>query len=122
MSVEQKIVSISMHCCLCMCRYSLWEYNIKYTYIAMMLHNTVISHASKTGIMMFGEKDSEVADVISILRGCGVEHEVFSGAEANRRYSRQFNLPPNFRCVLEKDGGILRANKCVAALQVSHCR
>ena len=70
---------------------------------------------------MFGEEDTEVAEAISSLRSCGVEHEVFSGAEANRRYPQQLRLPPDFRCVMEKDGGILCADKCWAALQVTAC-
>ena len=48
----------------------------------------------------------------------GIEHEVFSGSEANRRYPDQLTLPRDYKCVFEKDGGILLASKAVGAMQV----
>ena len=42
---------------------------------------------------------------------------VFYG-QANKRYPHQLILPPHYECILEEDGGILLASKCVAAMQV----
>ena len=39
--------------------------------------------------------------------------------QANRRYSHQLNLPLHYQCVLDEDGGVLLASKCLAAFQVS---
>ena len=69
---------------------------------------------------MFGPNDSPVVRTHKqSLRQCNVPHEVFAGSEANRRYPDQLKLPDSYACVFERDGGILRANKAVAALQVS---
>ena len=39
--------------------------------------------------------------------------------QANRRYPHQLNLPLHYQCVLDEDGGVLLASKCLAAFQVS---
>ena len=39
--------------------------------------------------------------------------------QANWRYPHQLNLPLHYQCVLDEDGGVLLASKCVAAFQVS---
>ncbi len=41
-----------------------------------------------------------------------------AGAEANRRYPGTLKLPSHYKCVFESVGGILHANRAVAALQV----
>ena len=41
--------------------------------------------------------------------------------QANKRYPHQLLLPSNYECILEEDGGILLASKCVATLQVGIC-
>ena len=70
---------------------------------------------------MFGPKDSKkVNSVAASLSTHGVDHQVFSGSEANSRYPQQLNLPENYKCVFEKDGGILRASKAVATMQARH--
>ena len=75
---------------------------------------------SRTGILVFGPEGSEkVNSVAASLSTHGVDHQVFSGSEANSRYPQQLNLPENYQCVFEVDGGILRASKAVAALQVA---
>ena len=66
---------------------------------------------------MFGETDN-IQAYIDSMKGCGVPYEAFSGKEANRRYPHQLKLPDNYSCVFEDDGGILRANRALAALQV----
>ena len=38
--------------------------------------------------------------------------------KANRRYPNQLQLPSNYECVFEEDGGILFASRCLAAFQV----
>ena len=45
-------------------------------------------------------------------------YDIFSGEEANRRYP-QLTLPAKYECVYDKDGGILLADKALAAFQVS---
>ena len=57
--------------------------------------------------------------MVSSLVRHGIEHEVFSGSEANRRYPDQFTLPSDYMCIFEKEGGILLADKALAAIQVS---
>ena len=76
---------------------------------------------SRTGILVFGPEGSrKVNSVATSLSTHGVAHQVFSGSEANSRYPQQLNLPENYECVFEEDGGILRASKAVAALQARH--
>ena len=65
-----------------------------------------------------GDQDGGVNSVESSLAREGIEHEVFSGSEANRRYPDQLTLPRDYKCVFEKDGGILLASKAVGAMQV----
>ena len=60
--------------------------------------------------------------VESSLAREGIEHEVFSGSEANRRYPDQLTLPSDYKCVFEKDGGILLASKAMGAMQVCEVR
>ena len=68
--------------------------------------------------MVWGKKDSgHVSETIKSLEESGVAYDVFSGEEANRRYP-QLKVPPDFICVFEKDGGILLADKALAAFQV----
>ena len=38
--------------------------------------------------------------------------------QANRRYPHQLNLPLHYQCVLDEDGGVLLASKCLEAFQV----
>ena len=61
----------------------------------------------------------EIQSYIDSLGGCGVNHEVFAGREANRRYPDQLKLPDSYTCVYEHNAGILRASKAVTTLQVS---
>ena len=69
--------------------------------------------------MLGPEGSRKVNYVATSLSTHGVAHQVFSGSEANSRYPQQLNLPENYKCVFEEDGGILRASKAVAALQVA---
>lgn len=73
----------------------------------------------RTGILVFGPANSvSVAETAKSLASNGIFHEAFSGEEANKRYPHQLKLPANSKCVFEKDGGILFANKALAAFQV----
>ncbi len=38
--------------------------------------------------------------------------------ETNEKYSKQLNVPDDHTCVLEEDGGFLKANVALATLQV----
>ena len=77
--------------------------------------------SSRTGILMFGpnEKSGLLEDVVSGLVRHNIEYETFSGSEANRRYPDQLTLPSDYMCIFEKEGGILLADKALAAIQVS---
>ena len=44
-----------------------------------------------------------------------------SGKEANQHYPKQLQLPDDYIAIFEGDGGILRANKALAAMQVCVC-
>ena len=55
---------------------------------------------------------------IDSLSQNNIPHRIFTGKEANEIYSDQLCLPEDYVCVIEDDGGILRANAAVAALQV----
>ena len=69
--------------------------------------------------MMFGPSDNRaVTCVADSLARHNVSHQVFNGHEANKRYPNQFKIPDNYSCVFEEKGGILQAQKAVAAFQV----
>ena len=70
----------------------------------------------KTGILAFG--DSKIQMYIDSLSQNNIPHRIFTGKEANEIYPDQLCLPEDYVCVMEDDGGILRANAAVAALQV----
>ncbi|XP_011404967.1 PREDICTED: uncharacterized protein LOC100633392 [Amphimedon queenslandica] len=78
----------------------------------------------KTGIYVFGSKDSKgslkgssVADYIQSMEDNGVSHRVMRAKEVNDEYKDQLKLPDEYLCVSEEDGGILRASKAVDTLQ-----
>ena len=48
-----------------------------------------------------------------------IPHDVLSAAEANRRFPDQLNLPDSCVCLLEHEGGVLKASKALATLQVA---
>ena len=67
---------------------------------------------------MFGVPDAQLLlESIQCLEVNGIPYEVFGGEEANRRFS-VFKLPAEFKCVYDKDGGILLASKALTAFQV----
>ena len=47
----------------------------------------------------------------------GIKYEELSTEEANQRFAF-FNLPSDYKCVIEEDAGILAASKAVDVLQV----
>ena len=70
---------------------------------------------------MFGPSDNRaVTCVADSLARHNVSHQVFNGHEANKRYPNQFKIPDNYSCVFEEKGGILQAQKAVAAFQVHY--
>ena len=74
----------------------------------------------KTGIIIFGEeKTGLVQRYAKSLEDNSVPHQVMPAREANKKYSDQLQLPEDYLCLTEEDGGILRASKAVATLQVS---
>ena len=76
-----------------------------------------LSSASKTGTIIFG--GSDVDHFIKSLEANNTPHQVLSGEEANLKYPHQLQLPNDYTCVFEEHGGILRASKAVATIQVS---
>ena len=60
----------------------------------------------------------ELVETVQSLEEKQVPHEVFNGEEAKSRYP-QLKIPADYRCVFEKDGGILLADKALAAFQVT---
>ena len=48
-----------------------------------------------------------------------VPHQVMPASKVNKKYSDLLQLPEDYLCLTEEDGGILRASKAVATLQVS---
>ena len=66
---------------------------------------------------MFG--DEKVNSYIRSLKANGTPHKTMTGGEANERYSAQLKLPEDYVCVMDEEGGILRANAAVSALQVN---
>ena len=51
------------------------------------------------------------------LKKQGIPHEVLDAEEANRRIPL-LNLPPNYKCILERDAGVLKASNALMAFQV----
>ena len=75
---------------------------------------------SPTGILVFAPSESLDFDAtVASLKVNGEEHEVLTAEEVNSKYSEQLQLPADYKCVFEKDGGVLLANNAVAAYQVS---
>ena len=79
---------------------------------------------SKTGIIVFGPEKSasnsrkRIQDYIQSMEDNGVSHRIMTAKEVNDEYKDQLKLPDEYLCVSEEDGGILRASKAVATLQV----
>ena len=70
--------------------------------------------------MAFGKRNL-VQHYADSLAAVGVTHKLMSGKEANQRYPMQLQLPDDYIAIFEGDGGILRANKALAAMQVCVC-
>ena len=68
---------------------------------------------------MFGDHNAPyVKQTRDSLRQANISHEIMTGAEANRRYSKQLNIPNTLTCVFEQDGGILYVQNALKATQV----
>ena len=74
----------------------------------------------KTGSIIFAEeKTGLVQRYAKSMEDNSVLHQVMPAREANEKYSDQLQLPEDYLCLIGEDGGILRASKAVATLQVS---
>jgi sarcosine oxidase len=72
---------------------------------------------SVTGILEMGHPESElVAGTLHASRLHGVPHEILEAQSLMRRFPA-FRVPPDFIGVFQPDGGFLRAEATVAALQ-----
>ena len=68
---------------------------------------------------MFGKKDSSYLQAMAdSLRRGHIAHEVLSSDEANEKYSQQLTIPESHTCILEKDGGLLYAQRALSVFQV----
>ena len=86
-----------------------------------MLLSLSLSHTHthrQTGITVFGDGEI-VGQYIKSLETNNTPHQCLSGEEANLKYPHQLQLPNDYTCVFEEYGGILRASKAVATIQVS---
>ena len=69
---------------------------------------------------MFGEERAGfVQQYAKLMEDNSVPYQVMPARDANKKYSDQLQLPEDYLCLIEEDGGILRASKAVATLQVS---
>ena len=72
-----------------------------------------------TGLLWCGPQEvAAIDDVVRSLKANSEEYEVLTAEEVNSRYSEQLQLPADYKCVYEGDGGVLLADKAVAAYQV----
>ena len=72
--------------------------------------------------MCYGpEGSSAINATITSLKANSEEYEVLTAEEVNSRYSEQLQIPADCKGVFEKDGGVLLADKAVAAYQVGRC-
>ena len=68
--------------------------------------------------MAFGKKGGkELSSVLKAAKSCSIPHKLMTASEANRIVP-QFNIPEDYQCVLEEDGGIINAKSTVKVLQV----
>ena len=51
------------------------------------------------------------------LSTCGIPYSLLDAPEANEKIP-QLNIPMEYVCVIEEDGGILRAERALEAFQV----
>lgn len=75
-------------------------------------------HYSKTGGLHFALATSKhLKEVIGGFQQYNINYEELSSAEANERFVFS-NLPPDYKCVIEEDAGILAASRAVDVIQV----
>ena len=68
---------------------------------------------------MFGDStEPYIQSTMASLKDNGIAHKIFSGSEANKKYSQQLKLPPTDQCLYEEVGGMLYAQRALLAFQV----
>ena len=83
-------------------------------YIIIMLHYR------KTGGLQFGPATSKhLKEIIGGFQHYNINYEELSSAEVNEQFL-YFNLPPNYKFVIEEDAGILAASRAVDVIQVDN--
>jgi len=87
-----------------------------------LINNTILGVISfdyrNCGCLVFGTRDHNfVTGSESSLRRHNVEFDKFGVDEQRRRYPRM-SCPEDFAFVLDKSGGVLRADKMLQAFQV----
>ena len=99
------------------------NYNSQYIeclgrHILILLLKCLPYYYRRTGGMAFGKKGGkELSSVLKAIKSCDIPHKLMSASEANRVVP-QLNIPDEYECVLEEDGGIIHARSAVEVLQV----
>ena len=94
--------------------------NIAHSMVLLKIILSYMYYNRKTGSIIFAEeKIGLVQRYAKSMEDNLVPHQVMPAREANEKYSDQLQLPEDYLCLTEEDGGILRASKAVATLQVS---
>lgn len=69
----------------------------------------------KTGLIAFGEKGTQLVDnTIESCKKNNFEHEELAAEELNERFPG-YELPEDYKAVLEPEGGFLESEKCIMA-------
>ena len=93
----------------------IYSVNVFYMHICA---NVVLPR--RTGILVFGPPDCDyIVQTAESLQANSVPHKVFTGKDANMKYSLQLQIPDWYKCIYESDGGIIFANKALLAFQVT---
>jgi len=73
---------------------------------------------SKTGLLVVDKSgSSELQDVVRSLKSVGVEYETLSAHSLRTKYPC-LSFDDSFSAVFDPTAGILRADKCLRAMQV----
>ena len=107
--------------------YSMWHVQYVTCTVCGWFHTLcllIIVHVficRQTGGINFGPEDAgNLWACADALKKHNVPYSVLNADEMNRRFPI-LNLPPNYKCVMEKDAGILRAPNALKAYQVCVC-
>ena len=69
------------------------------------------------GVACGKEGGRELSSVLRAVKSCNIPHKLMSASETNRIIP-QLNIPEDYICVQEEDGGIIHARSAIKVLQV----